>query len=497
MEYISTRGLSPAVSAQEAILAGPAPDGGLYLPETIPALDAGELKALGSARYEDAANLILRKYLSEDAFPAPELRKAVSDAYARFDGPEPVFIRAYDDGLSVLELWHGPTCAFKDMALQLFPRLLPLCRKAVPGREDEESWIVTATSGDTGKAALEGFRDQPGIRVFVFYPAGGVSAVQELQMRTQEGNNVCVTAVKGNFDDAQTGVKKLFRDESLAKTLGKENVRLSSANSINWGRLLPQIVYYAYASAKISQNGEPVDFVVPTGNFGNILAGCIARRMGCPVGKLVCASNENRVLTDFFETGVYDRRREFRKTASPSMDILISSNLERLLFLESGGDAERVRDWMERLNAEGYYRIPVEMRKRLSETFGCGSASDRDAFEAIRKAFSEKGMLIDPHTAVGLFVLEKRRSGAGSGRKTVLVSTASPFKFAPDVLFALTGEKEDGFRALDRLSEISALQIPEPLDGLRTRPVRFSGVCEKEGMADVLLAAAARAPMES
>ncbi|MBP5231663.1 MAG: threonine synthase, partial [Clostridia bacterium] len=485
MNYISTRGLSPAVTAEEAMINGLAPDGGLYLPETVPVLTEEEKRRLQEADYEETALLILRKYLSESAFPDGKMKEAVRDAYRSFDGPEPVRLVPLGEDLHALELWHGPTSAFKDMALQLFPRIL-FIGKASAGNT-EENWILTATSGDTGKAALEGFRDVPGMRVFVFYPHNGVSRVQELQMATQEGENVFVCAVEGNFDDTQTGVKKLFSDPALREKLGRRGIRLSSANSINWGRLLPQIVYYAWAAARVSgSSGTPVDFVVPTGNFGNILAGELARRMGCPVGKLVCASNANRVLTDFFTTGIYDRRRLFRRTTSPSMDILISSNLERLLFLESG-DHFAVRGWMGDLAEKGWYRIPDSLKDRLSGRFLCGSADDGEAAEAVREARDRFRWTADPHTAVGFSVLEKlRRSGSLECCPAVLVSTASPYKFAPDVLKALTGRDETVFRAMDELERLTGDRRPAALKALREKRIRFESVCRPEEMASVL-----------
>ena len=469
MKYRSTRGESPAVSAASAIVAGLAPDGGLYLPEKLPRLSARELAKLGTLGYRETAVLILRKYLD---FSAPKLRRMVREAYASFETAEPAVLAPVDGTLTALELWHGPSCAFKDMALQLLPRLLTasLRREGIRDRIH----ILTATSGDTGKAALEGFRDVPGTEITVFYPDEGVSEVQKAQMVRQEGGNVRVTAVAGNFDDAQSAVKRIFSDRELGARLRREGVRLSSANSINWGRLLPQIVYYVYAAARVSaeNGGRPVSFLVPTGNFGDILAGYLAKRMGAPVGRLVCASNQNRVLTDFFETGVYDRNRPFYKTGSPSMDILISSNLERLLFLASDGDAALVRRLMRELGETGRYEVPAELLARLREDFAAASADEAETAAAIA-ALWRKGYLADPHTAVGYAAL----GAAPADEPLVLVSTASPFKFAGTVLRALDGGSADvpeGFGALDALAARCGRPVPPPLARLRSLPVRFT-----------------------
>lgn len=463
MKYISTRGLSAPVSAEEAILTGLAPDGGLFVPAYIPRFDDGEIEKLRSASYGETALTVLKKYL--DGFDEKELAGIIEEAYASFDTADPAPVTALSDGLYVLELWHGPTCAFKDMALQLMPRLLSLCRRKTGIRE--EIHILVATSGDTGKAALEGFRDVPGTRITVFYPHDGVSTVQQAQMVTQRGENVRVYAVNGNFDDAQTAVKRLFADRELAARLKKENVLLSSANSINWGRLLPQIVYYV-RTAFLLCAGEPVSFVVPTGNFGNILAAYYAKRMGAPIGRLVCASNANNVLTDFIRTGCYDRRRPFHKTISPSMDILVSSNLERLLYHLS--DSEHVREWMERLNASGSYTVTDQVLTALQEHFDAAYCDDDEARRMIGRTYEEKAYLLDPHTAVAMAAAERLPLQA----PTVVVSTASPFKFAKDVLQSLGDEGEaDGFAALDRLSHISGLSVPRSLAELKELPRRF------------------------
>lgn len=480
LTYISTRGKAPAVSGPEAIRNGIAPDGGLYVPSRIPVFGKEELESLAGATYNETALAVLRKYLPE--LQESDIETCIRDAYRPF-GEEPVRLVPVDGRMTALELWHGPTSAFKDMALQLFPRLLSVCKRF--SGSAERTWILTATSGDTGKAALEGFRDVPGTSVFVIYPDGGVSPMQELQMRTQEGGNVDVCAVRGNFDDAQSAVKKLFADRELSARLAGKGIRLSSANSINWGRLLPQIVYYVYASLKsVRTYGMPVPFVVPTGNFGNILAGYFARRMGCPVGRLFCASNRNDVLKDFFTTGVYNRKRSFYKTASPSMDILVSSNLERLLYLETG-DPEQVSGWMNELNENGEYAIPDGLHARLSESFGCGSASDEEAFGAIRACFEGHGYLMDPHTAVGYAAYLKEYGKAETG-PFILVSTASPYKFAPSVLQALNGENAEGSEAVSKLEKQSGLRVPDSLASLFQKPVRFSDKVGPENVAEAL-----------
>ena len=478
MRYVSTRGEAAPVGAAEAIVCGLAPDGGLYVPETIPAFTPGEIRLLREGSYAEAALCVCRKYLSE--IPEAALGECVRDAYARFDGPDPAPLAHLSGDVSVLELWHGPTCAFKDMALQLFPRILPLCKEQCG--ETSETWILVATSGDTGKAALEGFRDVEGVRVFVFYPRDGVSEVQKAQMTTQRGGNVFVAAIDGNFDDAQTAVKRALSDEALARRLRERGARLSSANSINFGRLLPQIVYYARTALRLSDGGAPVHFVVPSGNFGNILAGWFAKAMGAPVGRLVCASNENRVLTDFLATGDYDARRPFHKTSSPSMDILVSSNLERMLYLACGRDAERVRGWMRALREEGHYSVDAATLARIRETFRAGSCDGEGTLRAIADCWREHGYLLDPHTAVGYDVLRR----ADLPGRTVLVSTASPFKFAQDVLAAIGRPGARGFAAVEALAEATGMAVPASLAELPSLPVRFTGVLAPDAIGDVL-----------
>ena len=481
MKYISTRSLLETTAAG-AIARGLAPDGGLYVPASVPKLTEDDLRALCAMNYRERAVKIMGLFLEE--FSAEELERFAAAAYgAQFDDARVAPVHALNENTSFLELWHGPTCAFKDMALQMLPHLLTASLKKTG--EQREVCILVATSGDTGKAALEGFRDVPGIHVFVYYPKDGVSEVQRAQMVTQRGGNVRVAAVRGNFDDAQTAVKRALGDGALAARLEGRGVRLSSANSINFGRLLPQIVYYARTALRLS-GGEPVRFVVPSGNFGNILAGYLAKRMGAPVGELVCASNENRVLADFLATGVYDVRRPFHKTISPSMDILVSSNLERLLFLATDGNAERVRAWMRDLRERGVYAVDSETLARIRADFGAGSCDGEGTRRAMAACWRENGYLLDPHTAVGFAVL---RELAPKG-PTVLVSTASPFKFAQDVLPAVGAPRADGFAALDALSRATGLPVPTPLAELPGLPVRFreevaSGEIEK-AWADLL-----------
>ena len=487
MNYFSTRDSSKKVSAAQAIAQGLAPDGGLYVPETIPTVTMDAIKELCKLDYRERAVRIMGLYLAE--FSDDELRGFVTEAYAEnYDSAAIAPTVFLDERTGLLELWHGPTCAFKDMALQMLPRLLVASLKKLG--EQRRVCILVATSGDTGKAALEGFADVPGTSIVVFYPRDGVSDVQKLQMTTQRGQNVFVSAVEGNFDDAQTGVKKIFGDRSFAGELNENGWFLSSANSINWGRLLPQVVYYfsAYCdyvnSGKI-EPGDEIDFCVPTGNFGDILAGWYAKRMGLPIRKLICASNRNRVLTDFFETGVYDRNREFYTTISPSMDILVSSNLERLLFMLAG--EEEVKRWMNELKTTGKYDVGPDILKALRADFDCGCADDTEAQAAIGRLYRQAGYLMDTHTADAFAVLEKRRA-EDNRFPTVVVSTASPFKFCDSVLDAL-GENGavSGAALIDRLSEKAGLPAPKPLAGLGSREVRFTGSTAKEQMPAVVM----------
>ncbi len=483
MKYYSTRDKSLRVSAAEAIAMGIAPDGGLFVPERIPTVTAEELSALGGMDYRARAVDIMRRYL--DDFSAEELADFAAHAYAgNYDCPEIAPIRFTDDRTAYLELWHGPTCAFKDMALQILPYLLTASLKK--SGEQRQVCILVATSGDTGKAALAGFADVPGTRIFVFYPDGGVSKIQRLQMVTQSGDNVGVCAVRGNFDDAQTGVKKIFADAALADVLSARGWFFSSANSINWGRLLPQIVYYFsaycdFVNAGKLKAGEKLNFSVPTGNFGDILAGWFAKQMGLPVGRFLCASNANNVLTDFINTGVYDKNRPFHLTISPSMDILVSSNLERLLSLLCGDAA--AAGFMRELGETGRYDVGAETLRRIRAEFSAECCDDDVTRARIASVWYEHGYLLDPHTAVASAALEQYRARTGDGSPTVVVSTASPFKFASDVLAALGGSSDD---PLAVLSDVCALDIPKPLSGLEGRPVRFDGVTDKADMPSVV-----------
>lgn len=466
MKYFSTRNSKILRSPAEAILEGLALDGGLYMPADMSALKF-PMEELSKMQVSDISVAVLSRLF--DDFTEEELRSAVSAAYdSAFPQGDIAPMKRVGDGY-VLELYHGPTCAFKDVALSLLPHLLTASREKC-GVTDEIC-ILTATSGDTGSAALSGFADVPGTRIIVFYPEGGVSPAQEKQMTTREGKNVSVCAVRGNFDDAQTGVKTIFSNPPKI-----EGVRLSSANSINIGRLSPQIAYYfkAYrdllAEGRITM-GDPVNFVVPTGNFGNILAGYFAKKMGLPVGRLICASNKNRVLTDFFETGSYDRRRAFHLTSSPSMDILVSSNLERLLYLFCG--AEKTAAWMKSLKEEGCYTLPPEALAAMRCEFSAGTADDEETAATVRRVYEEEGYLMDTHTAVAFAVRDKwLASEEANSAPTVVLSTASPYKFSRSVLTAL-GETStaDEFADMQKLSDLTSVPIPAPLAGLAGRRV--------------------------
>ncbi len=485
MQYQSTRAQTSAntVSAAEAIRNGIAPDGGLYMPTEIPHLTAADFISLSSKSYAERAATILSLFLSE--YTEEELLADCRQAYSedRFPGGAAPLSFYPADGISMLELWHGPTCAFKDMALQIMPRLLS--RALTKTGEIRTALILVATSGDTGKAALEGYADIPQVKIKVFYPAHGVSRVQKLQMITQRGANVEVCGIEGNFDDAQSGVKRIFADETVREELQKEGVFLSSANSINWGRLVPQIVYYVSAYLDmVAQNriamGEMIDICVPTGNFGNIFAAYIAKLMGLPVDRLVCASNSNRILTDFLATGVYDRNRPFFTTISPSMDILISSNLERLLYLVAG--PAKTAAYMEKLNATGRYELDADDFQKITSVF-CGfDCNEEDTKRTIANVFKTTGTLIDSHTAVGYSAALQHRE-KGANLEILLASTASPFKFAADVFESITNEKPvDELAALQQLSLLGKQKIPAPLDGIGTREVRFPHVIEVDHM---------------
>lgn len=491
MNYLSTRDKSLRLTAAQAISQGLSVDGGLMTPVVLPKLSQNALETMKDMSYQQRAVYVMNTYLED--FTASELSSFAARAYGpdKFDTPSAAPVRQVDDNTYCLELWHGPTCAFKDMALQMLPHLLSA--SLVKTEEEKTVCILVATSGDTGKGALEGFRDVDRTRILVFYPKDGVSAIQQLQMNTQEGNNVGVCSVIGNFDDAQTGVKKLFSDENLRAELAQRGYFLSSANSINWGRVLPQIVYYVSAYCdlmkdKVIREGDPVNVCVPTGNFGNILAAYYAKQMGVPIAKLICASNSNNVLTDFLKTGVYDRNRKFYTTISPSMDILISSNLERLIFDLSGQDDELVRQYMSELAETGKYTVSPTIRRKLENLFAAGFCDDEQTRNVIGAMWKEHGYLIDPHTAVAFDVLNQYREETGDTTPTLVVSTASPFKFCDSVLTALgVSEFAEGTDILDQLQELTGIAVPEPLAALKTKKVRFQDTVARENMVDKVM----------
>lgn len=486
MYYVSTRNKQHKVSGPQAIVDGIAPDGGLYVPESIPTVSDKERESLLSMSYDERAAFIIGKFLPE---LKDELPSWCEKAYSRFDGDPAPVVKIMED-FYLLELWHGPTLAFKDMALTLLPYLLTGSKKYLG--HSEKTLILVATSGDTGKAALEGFKDVEGTACMVFYPSGGVSKLQRLQMATQRGGNVFVSAIEGNFDDAQSAVKKIFTDKEFKDKLKEYGYNLSSANSINWGRLVPQIAYYfsAYAdlvSSNEIEDGEKVNFSVPTGNFGNILAAYYALRMGLPIGKLVCASNKNNVLTDFFESGTYDIGREFYKTISPSMDILISSNFERLLFEISSRNDEWVREKMSALSASGKYEAEEKHMAVLGDLFFAASADDDVTREVIADFFDEYGYILDPHSAVAVYASQLYDEG-----KTVTVCTASPYKFVSSVLDAIKASvPKDESKAMKKLEDETALPVPRTLEELVSLDVRFDGCVKKDEIADLVLDVAA------
>mgnify|MGYP001851086589 FL=1 len=482
MQFFSTRDQSRRVSASQAIAQGLSEEGGLFVPESFPQVD---VKALCGLDYPAMAAAVLREYLTDydPAFLAGAAAATYGDAF----GGKAGYLAPVEGDTWALELWHGPTCAFKDYALQLMPKLLVEAKRNL-GRT-EKTLILVATSGDTGKAALDGYHDIPGVEIAVFYPTGGTSEIQRLQMATQEGANVAVYAVRGNFDDAQTGVKRVFADKEIAACLAQRNICLSSANSINWGRLAPQIVYYFAAYAQLLKAGkiafgDEVDFCVPTGNFGDILAGYYAKQMGLPVGRLVCASNQNNVLTDFLRTGVYTAKRAFYKTSSPSMDILVSSNLERLLWHVTGSDAE-VAGLMDRLNREGSYTVRPETLAAIQGTFACGWSSEEEVAAEIRTRWERDGYLCDTHTAVAFHVAGQQKR---AGVPMVVLSTASPFKFPRSVLAALGhAAPENDFEAMQALEQATGRTAPASLACLRQKPERFDAVIDPSQIAEVAL----------
>ena len=482
MNFFSTRDHDRIVTASQAIAQGLSDEGGLFVPERFPQVD---VRALCQLDYPALAAAVVSEYLTD--YSKDFLTEATRTTYGEAFGGKAGYLAPVEGDTYALELWHGPTCAFKDYALQLMPKLLVEAKKNLS--RTEKTLILVATSGDTGKAALDGYHDIPGVEIAVFYPTGGTSEIQRLQMATQEGANVAVYAVRGNFDDAQTGVKRVFGDKTIAAKLAERNIRLSSANSINWGRLVPQIVYYFAAYAQLLKAGkiafgDEVDFCVPTGNFGDILAGYYAKQMGLPVGRLVCASNQNNVLTDFLSTGTYTAKREFYKTTSPSMDILVSSNLERLLYHVTGSDAE-VAGLMKSLNETGSYTVRPETLAAIRESFNCGWSSEEQVAGEIRAHYEKDGYLCDTHTAVAFHVAaQKKRDGV----PMVVLSTASPFKFPRSVLEALGHTApENDFEAMQALEEATGRTAPASLAALRQKAERFSTVIDPAGIAEVAL----------
>lgn len=488
LRYKSTRSNAEPVTASQAILKGLADDGGLFVPESVPVLDIS-LRELSKMTYQETAYEVMKLFFTD--FTQEELKDCINKAYdTKFDTKE-IAPLVTADGIYYLELFHGKTIAFKDMALSILPHLL--ITSARKNQVKNEIVILTATSGDTGKAALAGFADVEGTRIIVFYPKNGVSPIQEKQMVTQKGDNTFVVGIKGNFDDAQTGVKQIFGDKALAEVMDKAGFQFSSANSINIGRLVPQVVYYVYAYARLLGEGkisdaEKINVAVPTGNFGNILAAYFAKQMGVPIAKLICASNENKVLYDFFETGVYDRNREFVLTSSPSMDILISSNLERLIYITAGADAAKNSALMKSLSLEGRYEITSGMREKMKDFYG-GYASEQETAETIKDLYEKTGYVIDTHTAVASAVLKKYQKATGDNTKTVLASTASPFKFTRSVMNAIDAKYDamGDFELVDELSKLANVAVPQAIEEIRTAPVLHDTVCGKDEMKAVVI----------
>ncbi len=481
--YSSTRSKEKKVTASEAILKGLAEDGGLFVPESIPKLDVpmAELKGM---TYQETAYVVMKQFLTD--YTEEELRRCIACAYdSKFDTEVIAPLAKVGDAYH-LELFHGATIAFKDMALSILPHLLTTAAKK--NHVENDIVILTATSGDTGKAALAGFADVPGTKIIVFYPKGGVSKVQELQMVTQKGDNTSVVAIHGNFDNAQSGVKAIFEDRELEKELAQKGYQFSSANSINIGRLVPQVVYYVYAYAKLLENGEisdgeSINVTVPTGNFGNILAAYYAKQMGVPIDKLICASNENKVLFDFFQTGKYDRNREFVLTSSPSMDILISSNLERLIYTIAGQDAQKNAELMGALKEKGVYEITAGMKEKLADFVG-GFATEEQTAATIKDTYEKTGYVMDTHTAVAACVYREYRKASGDSKKTVIASTASPYKFAHSVMTAIDGKYSDmdDFALIDELHSVSGMGIPRAVEEIRSAQVLHTRECDADDM---------------
>ena len=481
--YRSTRGNEKSVPASKAILEGLASDGGLFVPQALPSFDK-TLDEFAQMDYRQTAYEVMKLLLTD--FTEEELRYCIDKAYdGKFD-TEAIAPLAEVKNAWYLELFHGPTIAFKDMALSILPHLMTTAAKK--NQVKNEIVILTATSGDTGKAAMAGFANVPGTKIIVFYPKHGVSPIQEKQMVTQKGNNTYVVGITGNFDDAQTAVKKMFNDKELEAELDAAGYQFSSANSINIGRLVPQIVYYVYAYASLVRqgkikDGQEINVVVPTGNFGNILAAYFAKQMGVPFGKLICASNDNKVLYDFFQTGTYDKNREFILTTSPSMDILVSSNLERLLYLSCGRDAAKTKAMMEQLSTNGKYEITPEMKEFMKD-FSAGYADMEENAKEIKKVFDDTGYLIDTHTGVAAAVYEQYKTKTGDTTKTIIASTASPYKFSRSVMEAVLGKKEDAdeFALIDEMERISGVKIPQAIEEIRKAEIRHNRQCKPEEM---------------
>lgn len=491
MYYTSTRDKSVRVTAAEAIAKGISSEGGLFVPTEIPQISLDFIKSLVPMSYIERAKAVLKLYLTD--FTDEELSMCVEGAYkaGKFSSEKVAPLHKLSDTADVLELWRGPTCAFKDMALQLLPYLLTV--SAGKTLKDTEIVILVATSGDTGKAALEGFKDVPNTKILVFYPVDGVSPMQKLQMTTQEGENVSVCAIKGNFDDAQSGVKKIFTDKDIEKKFKENGLAFSSANSINWGRLVPQIVYYVSAYCDMLENnrltlGEAMNVVVPTGNFGNILAAYYAKRMGVPIKTLICASNANNVLTDFLTSGTYDRNRDFYCTTSPSMDILISSNLERLLFHLCGENDAQIREWMTLLSENGKYTVTDDVANNIKEIFAAGCCDDAETKNTINKVFNAENYLCDTHTAVAVKVYEDYAEKTGDNTPTVIASTANPYKFSASVLSAVSDDikADNEFDMVEELFAKSGEPVPPQLATLKGKSPRFTGVCDKDDMKQVV-----------
>lgn len=492
MLYTSTRDNSIRVTASQAIAQGISEEGGLFVPCELPKFSLDKITSMTSLSYIERAKIVLREFLTD--FTEEELDYCVNGAYAaeKFSSSKIAPVVNVHGNENILELWHGPTCAFKDMALQLLPYLMTVSAKKTA--DGKTIVILVATSGDTGKAALEGFKNVENTKILVFYPVDGVSPMQKLQMTTQEGENVAVCAINGNFDDAQSAVKSIFTNDEIKVQLAEKNMMFSSANSINWGRLVPQIVYYFSAYCDLIEQGrikagDEINVVVPTGNFGNILAGYYAKKMGLPIKKLVCASNTNNVLTDFLKTGEYNRNRKFYATTSPSMDILISSNLERLLYHMSGEDSNTVNELMSALSKDGKYRVSPQLIEKIQEEFSAGYCDEKCVDETIKHNFDDYKYLCDTHTAVAVDVYENYVKETGDDIPTVIDSTASPYKFSKSVLTALLGGKTPSlseFDMVDELNKVSDFDVPKPLKALKDKKVRFTDVCDKENMSEMV-----------